>query len=112
MKPASYYFIIVACLVSLAGCATAQKGAMSRAYSGIKKGEYEFALKRLSDAENYVEPTPQLMAEITYLRAVCYEGLERYGDAIGALKFLIDKYPDTSYAYQAKEKLKGLEKRN
>jgi tetratricopeptide (TPR) repeat protein len=112
MKKVSYYIAIFICVVALAGCASAQRGAMSRAHSGIEKGEYEFALKRLSQAEKYVDPTPDLKAEIVYLRATCYEGLERYSEAIGALKYLIDKFPDTSYAYQAKEKLRKLEKRN
>jgi len=112
MKKLSCYIAICICVVALAGCASAQRGAMSRAHSGIEKGEYEFALKRLSEAEKYVEPTPDLKAEIVYLRATCYEGLERYSEAIGALKYLIDKFSDTSYAYQAKEKLRKLEKRN
>ena len=112
MKKVSYYIAIFICVVALAGCASAQRGAMSRAHSGIEKGEYEFALKRLSEAEKYVNPTPDLKAEIVYLRATCYEGLERYSEAIGALRYLIDKLPDTSYAYQAKEKLREIEKRN
>ena len=112
MKKVSYYIAICVCIVALAGCALAQRGEMLRAHSGIEKGEYEFALKRLSAAEKYEESTPDLKAEIVYLRATCYEGLERYGEAIGALKYLIDKFPDTSYAYQAKEKLRKLEKRN
>ena len=112
MKKVSYYIVICTCIVALAGCASAQRGAMLRAHSGIEKGKYEFALKRLSDAEKYVEPTPDLKAEIVYLRASCYEGLERYSEAIGSLKYLMDKFPDSSYAYQAKEKLRELEKRN
>jgi len=112
MKKVLYSIVICICVAALAGCASAQRGAMSRANSGIEKGEYEFALKRLSQAEKYVDPTPDLKAEIVYLRATCYEGLERYSEAIGALKYLIDKFPDTSYAYQAKEKLQEIEKRN
>jgi outer membrane protein assembly factor BamD (BamD/ComL family) len=110
MKKISYYILICICIISIMGCATAQKGALSRAYSSIDKGKYESALKRLSEAEKYVEPTPQMMAEITYLRAICYEGLAKSEDAIGTLKYLIDKFPDSSYAYQAKEKLHKLEK--
>jgi len=94
------------------GCASAQRGAIVRARSSIEKEKYEIALKRLSSAENYVKPTPELKAEIIYLRAICYEGLERYNEAIGALKYIIDKYPDTSYGYQAKEKLRKFETQN
>jgi len=64
MKKVSCYIAMYICVVVLAGCATAQRGAMSRAHSGIQKGDYEFALKRLSEAEKYVEPTSDLKAEI------------------------------------------------
>jgi tetratricopeptide (TPR) repeat protein len=84
---------------------------MVSALSKISKGEYERALKELSYAEKYKEPTPDLRAEILYLRAICYEGLGRYDDAIGILKYLIDKFPDSSYAYQAKERLRGIERK-
>jgi outer membrane protein assembly factor BamD (BamD/ComL family) len=111
MTKVLYHVIIYTCiLAALAGCATAQRGAMSRARSGIENKDYEFALKRLSEAETLAETTPDLEAEIVYLRAICYEGLERHDDAIGALKYLVDKFPDTSYAYQAKEKLSKLRK--
>jgi len=108
MKRIFFLAVICLCAVVFLGCATAQRGAMSLAHSRISKGEYERALKELSYAEGYKEPTPDLKAEILYLRAICYEGLGRYDDAIGALKYLIDKFPDSSYAYQAKERLRGI----
>ena len=80
----------------------AQRGAISWAYSDIEKGKYESALQNLSEAEGYMEPTPELKAEILHLRAICYVGLGRCDEAIGILKYIIDKFPDSSYAYQAK----------
>ena len=107
------FFLALICLSAAAflGCATTlQKGAMDVAYSRISKGQYERALQELSYAEGYKEPTPDLRAEIFYLKAICYEGLGRYNDAIGLLKYVIDKFPDSSYAYQAKERLRGIER--
>jgi outer membrane protein assembly factor BamD (BamD/ComL family) len=89
------------------GCATAQRGAMLRAHSGIEKGKYQFALKRLNEAENYTKPTPQLMAEIAYLRGVCYAGLARPAEAKALFKYVVDHFPDTEYAYKAREQLTG-----
>jgi tetratricopeptide (TPR) repeat protein len=110
MKRIFFLAVICLCTVAFAGCATTlQRGAMDLARSKISKGQYERALKELSYAEEYKEPTPVLRAEILYLRAICYEGLGRYKDAIGLLKYIIDKFPDSSYAYQAKERLRGIE---
>jgi tetratricopeptide (TPR) repeat protein len=98
------------CITFLAGCGMAQRGAMIWAYSDIEKGKYESALQNLSEAEGYEEPAPELKAEILYLRAVCYANLGRRIEAVGTLKYIIDKFPDSSYAYQAKETLLQLEK--
>lgn len=110
MKKASHYILICICIASIMGCATAQKGAILNAYSSIDKGKYDSALKTLSHAEKYTDTTPQMMAEIIYLKAACYEGLNKPEDAIGILKYLLDKFPDSNYSYQAREKLKKLEK--
>jgi outer membrane protein assembly factor BamD (BamD/ComL family) len=99
-------FLLAAVLM---GCATAQRGAMSRANSSINEEDYKAALERLSEAEKYEEPTPELQAEIIYLRATCYEELGRKLEAVGALKYVVAKFPDSSYAYQAREKLQKLE---
>lgn len=108
MKKLSNCIVAFICIVTLAGCGAAQKGAISWAYSDIKKGKYESALQNLSEAESYKEPTPDLKAEILHLRAICYAGLGRCDEAIGVLKYIIDKFPDSSYAYQARETLLRL----
>ncbi len=54
------FSLALICIVAVAflGCAnTLQKGAMDLAYSRISKGQYERALKELSYAEGYKEPT-------------------------------------------------------
>ena len=115
MKKISSCIAVAICIITLAGCGTAQRGAILWAYSDIEKSKYESALQNLSDAEGYVEPTPELKAEISYLKATCYAGLGRYDEAIGVLKYIIDKFPDSIYAYQAKEtllRLKRLPQRN
>ncbi|MDB6147515.1 MAG: hypothetical protein JWO45_1179 [Spartobacteria bacterium] len=93
------------------GCATAQRGAISRAYSAISDGRYDSALVRLSEAEKLVPPTPELKAEISFLRAQSYEGLKRLPEAIGSYKYLITTFPQSSYAFQATERLKLLDEK-
>lgn len=81
---------------------------MSRAYTAIAEGRYDAALARLAAAEKYVPPSPELEAEISFLRARSYEGLSRLPDAIGIYKYLVATFPKSPYAFQAAERLKAL----
>ena len=82
---------------------------MSRAYSAISDTRYDAALARLAEAEKLYPPTPELQAEISFLRAKSYEGLRRLSDAIGSYKYIVATFPQTTYAFQATERLKTLE---
>ena len=104
----SLYLILVLATLFATGCATAQKGAMIRAYSSIKDSQYHAALSRLSEAEKLTPPTTALMAEIAFLRGQCYEGLRRLPEAIGSYRYLVATFPESIYAYQAAERLKEL----
>ena len=95
----------------LGGCSSAlQKGAMIGAYDAIENNNCTLAYKKLRSAEQYSETTPQLAAEISYLRAVCLEQEGRYREAIGQHLYLIKTYPESEYAYRAKSKIVLLEK--
>ena len=78
---------------------------MIRAHSGIQKGRYSFALKELAAADRYTEPTPQLKAEILYLKGVCYRGLGQNAEADALFKYVIEKFGETEYAAVAKAQL-------
>lgn len=108
MKNGFRLSLFVAAVLLLSGCGAARDGAIIRANSAIAVGRYNFALARLSEAESYTPPPPAADAQIVYLRARCYEGLRRWPEAIGSYQYLIAKHPDTSYAFQAKERLKVL----
>lgn len=101
--------ILLSLVLIVAGCATAQKGAMGRAYSAIKDGRFESALARLSDAEKYVPPSPELQAEISFLRGQSYEGMKRTPEAIGSYRYIVGTFPKSIYAFQAIERLKVLD---
>lgn len=105
------YLILVSAALLLSGCALAQTGALARAYSAIKDGRYDSALIRLSEAEKYATPTPALQAEIGYLRGRSYEGLKRVPEAVGSYRYVVATFPDTEFAFQAKERLKELEQK-
>jgi tetratricopeptide (TPR) repeat protein len=100
--------VVVTVALLLGGCATAQRGAIGRAYSALRDGRYDSALARLSEAEKLVPPTPELQAEISFLRARSYEGLKRLPEAVGSYKYLAATFPKSIYAFQATERLKEL----
>ena len=99
--------IICVSLIFFIGCTgMAQKGALGRAYSNYKKGDYEDVLALTSQAENFKEPSHQLKAEILFLRALALEKLGRDKEAQGIFKFLAANFSDTEHGFRAKEKIK------
>lgn len=103
--------ILVLCLfVYLGGCTFAQKGAMIGAYEAIEENDCSEAYQKLSRAEKYTDTSPELGAEITYLRAICLEKENKYLEAIGQYLYLIETYPSSEYSYRAKSKILVLNK--
>jgi len=101
---------VIAATFLLAGCmGTAQKGALLRANNMIAKGKYESALTRLSEAQKYKTPTSELQAEIAFLRAKCHGGMKRTSDAVGIYKYIVSQFPNSTYGFQAAERLKQLD---
>ena len=105
----SLTFLLVAFPLVLQSCGMVQDGAMIRAYKSFEKGECNKVLARLSEAERYKEPTPELRAEISFLRARCLETQQEISDAKGIYKYIISTFPQSQYAFSAKERLKILE---
>ena len=99
--------LIIFCMPP-AVCGTAQRGAIGRAYSAISDARFDSALARLSEAEKYVPPSPEMQAEIAFLRGKSYEGLRRLPEAIGCYKYIVATFPNSMDAFQATERLKQL----
>jgi hypothetical protein len=99
---------LLALLPLLAGCATAQRGAMIRARGALQEQRYHDALFRLRDAEAYTAPSASLQAEILYLRGRALEGLGQDTEALGTYRYLIATHPGTVHAFQAAERLRLL----
>ena len=96
-------------LVSLlAGCAIGQMGAMSRAHAGLADKRYEFTLKRLAEAEQFNPTTPDLQAEISYMKAQCYDGLNKSAEAVGMYRYVAETFPKSEYSFMARERMAAL----
>jgi hypothetical protein len=93
------------------GCAFTREVSIIRAYNALEEGNYEAALTRLSTAERHAGLSNDLKAEVAFLRARSYEGLQDIPEAIGLYRHLVAVFPDSPYSWAAKEKLKQLESR-
>ncbi|WP_019028945.1 hypothetical protein [Colwellia piezophila] len=102
--------LVLSVLTYLSGCSLAQKGAMLGAYDAIEENNCMLAYKKLRSAGSYSDTTPELRAEITYLRAICLEKEKRYREAIGQHLYLIKTYPESEYSYRSKSKIVILNK--
>ena len=93
-----------------AGCTSIlEEGALIGAQKEMKKGRYDLALNKLSQAEHSKTPALVMAAEITFLRAECYERMGRVAEARGAYSFTVESFPDTAYGRMAQERLKEME---
>ena len=101
--------IFLASLVLLVtGCASVlQTASISQAYENYEDKDYEETLKLISQAESISKTTPELKAELTYLKAQTYEEMGQYETAETLYEYLKDQHKDSQYGYLA---AKWLEK--
>lgn len=93
----------------IAGCTgLAQTGSISKAYETYERGNYVQTLKLITRAEYISMATPELKAELTYLRAQTYHKLSQNEKAYTLFEYLRDQHEDSQYGYLA---AKRLEKR-
>lgn len=100
--------LILISSLGLSGCASLQGQALEFAQNSLDHGRYQSALRHLHRAGHYGKFSPEAQAEISYLRGQAYEGLGRLSEAVASYKYVINKFPDTPSAYQAKERLEAL----
>ena len=91
------------------GCSSMiQKGSINLAYSNFEDQDYQDTLKYISQAEHAKEITPELKAELIYLKAKTYEKMGDYDQAESLYKYLSEQYNKSQYGYLATKKLKEL----
>jgi hypothetical protein len=95
------YLIISLSFMLILGCGAMQHGALIRAYKAIDNDDCNTAYRMLSNAEKYSKPTPELQAEISYLRCICLEKEKRYDEALALLLYIAKEFPNTQYGYRA-----------
>lgn len=92
--------------VSMLGCAgVMQSASVMEAHKAYNKGEYQETLKLITQAENARETTPDMQAELVYLKANTYEQLGQPAIASTLYEYLAAQHRDSQYGYLANGKL-------
>jgi tetratricopeptide (TPR) repeat protein len=98
--------LILMLVVMVIGCAgVLQTGILNDAYASYDVENYEEALEKIRLAENLNRMTPELMAELTYLKAQTYEQMGRKNAAVTLYQYLNEQHSGSQYGYFAAKKL-------
>ncbi|SDH66108.1 tetratricopeptide repeat protein [Pseudomonas panipatensis] len=81
---------------------------MDSAYRAYERGDCDFVMLNLSQAERKSRARPWLQPEISMLRGLCLEREKFYVDAAQTYTFIITSYPSSEYAYRSKARLETL----
>jgi len=94
------FFISLVLLVT--GCANvAQTGSVSQAYKSFAANDYKKTLELITQAELFSTTTPELKAELTYLKAQALEEMGQSETAETLYEYLTDQHKDSQYGYLA-----------
>ncbi len=97
---------IIAFTLLLTACSSqVQQGSIQQAYSNFEDRDYEDTLMYINQAETIKSTTPDMHAELTYLKAKTFQKMGRYEEEEALYKYLLEQYPRTQYGYLAKEQL-------
>ena len=98
--------LILVFVIFLTACAgTIQSASISEAYKKFAAQEFEQTLVLISRAENFKETTPEMKAELSYLKAQTYESLEQQKLANTLYEYLAEEHRESQYGYLASKKL-------
>ncbi|MEM1152726.1 MAG: hypothetical protein AAGI44_01205 [Pseudomonadota bacterium] len=104
--------VLVATLAtSMLGCAgLMQSASVMEAHKAYDEGEYQQTLVLITQAENARETTPEMQAELVYLKASSYEQLGQVAVASTLYEYLAAEHSDSQYGYLASSKLEQQQK--
>ena len=98
--------LILVFITFLTACAgMLQSASISEAYNKYEAQEFEQTLELISRVENFKETTPEMKAELTYLKAQTHESLGHHKIADTLYEYLVEEHKDSQYGYLASKKL-------
>ncbi len=100
-------FQLLLFILFLSSCLIAHEGAMIKAHEAYRKGDCGNTLFYLSSAERYQQPTPKIQAEISFMRASCFEEQGKIAEAKAGYEYVAKHFQTSEYAHLARAKLKN-----
>ncbi len=99
---------LLAVTLSLGACASLiQTASISEAYKHYQREQYDRTLELITQAENAEAMSDETKAELTYLKAMAYEGLGDGETANTLYEYLAQEHSNSQYGYMAIKKLNG-----
>ena len=94
--------------LSIGACASLiQTASISEAYKHYERQQYDRTLELISQAENADAMSDETKAELTYLKAMTYEGRGDGETANTLYEYLVQEHSNSQYGYMAVKKLNG-----
>jgi len=87
----------------ISACGSVQTGAVSRAYEKYEEKDYERAIELITFAQNVDDPSSELHAELSYLKALSYEQLGQREKADNLFRHIAKNYESTEYGSLARK---------
>ena len=98
--------LILTLTIFVTACAsTIQSTSISEAYKKYTLQQFERTLELITRAENVRETSPEMKAELTYLKAQTHESLGQQKIAHTLYEYLVKEHKDSQYGYLASTKL-------
>ncbi|MEM7194652.1 MAG: hypothetical protein AAF402_06860 [Pseudomonadota bacterium] len=99
-------FFIIAVAVLVTGCSgLIQTGTVSRAYESFSEKDYTTALEMISLAQKVQQMTPELEAELSFLKGRTYAALGEDEKSEEIFRALVATHQNTEHGYLASERL-------
>jgi hypothetical protein len=98
--------LIYVCVFFASGCAsTIQSTSITSAYKTFEANNYKRTLELIYRAEHAHVNTPELEAELTYLKALTHEMLGNNNEAVALYRYLLEQHTNSQYGYLSRRKL-------
>jgi len=99
---------LLAVALTISACASLiQTASISEAYKHYQREQYDRTLELITQAENAGAMSDEKKAELTYLKAMTYEGLGNGETANTLYRYLAQEHSNSQYGYMATKKLNG-----
>ncbi|CAM4082208.1 hypothetical protein D3C76_1194490 [compost metagenome] len=102
--------IVLALATSVVGCTRwSMDHHLNNAYRAYDRGNCEKVMLELSQVERTSRARPFIQPEVSLLRGQCLERQKLFVDAAQTYQFILQRYPQSEYAFRARARLQTLE---